>query len=298
MKEKKYYEFLKPDYIYVPFNDRGLLNIKLNMYVYNNALLGKLTNNENIYSTCSGKLINLQTIDTVEGNMNSMVIENDFRERKRKLVGMKRNILTYSKEDMLNKLDEYSLNYFKNIENFIILVEYSKNIDNSDSYTLLNNIDNVLEIIDALSTILGIKNTIIISNSNDHGSTNIITDYIGTYPNIYFRTVNKEYNVNSYDNLKKKIFKKEKNTLVLTLDKIYEIYYVLKKNKIITSKVITIVNNKKQINVNVKINTSVKELLDYLKINAKTVLLKKDTLRESKIENAVITKEVKSIIIK
>lgn len=294
MSEKKYFEFLKPDYIYVPFNDRALLNIKLNSYIYNNQILGKLKNNNNIYSTCSGKIINLQTIQTVEGNMNSIVIENDFREKRKKLVGMKRNIHTYKKEELLEKLDNYSLNYFNKIDNLIIVVEYLKNIDNSDYYTLVNNIDELLEVIDALSEILNISSSVMVANNSDSNSISIITDYIGTYPNIKFTTVNKQY---SNDTLKTKIFKKEQNTVVLTLDKLYEIYYVLKKNKIINSKVISVVHNKKIINVNVKINTSVKELLEYLKITSNKVELKQEVIKELNINNAVVTKEVKSIII-
>ncbi len=294
MSEKKYFEFLKPDYVYVPFNDRALLNIKLNSYIYNNQILGKLKNNNNIYSTCSGKIINLQTIQTVEGNMNSIVIENDFREKRKKLVGMKRNIHTYKKEELLEKLDNYSLNYFNKINNLIIVVEYLKNIDNSDYYTLVNNIDELLEVIDALSEILNISSSVMVANNSDSNSISIITDYIGTYPNIKFTTVNKQY---SNDTLKTKIFKKEQNTVVLTLDKLYEIYHVLKKNKIINSKVISVVHNKKIINVNVKINTSVKELLEYLKITSNKVELKQEVIKEVNINNAVVTKEVKSIII-
>lgn len=295
---KKYYEFLKPNYIYIPFNDRSLLNIKLNMYVYNNQQLGKLKTNENIYSTCSGKLINLQTVETSQGSMNSMVIENDFREKRKKLIGIKRNILTYTKEEMINKLDEYSLNYFNNIDNLIILIEYTKDIDNSDSYTLKENIDEILETIDGLNSILNLKNTIIVANNHDKNSVNVITDYIGTYPNIKFKTVSKEYNSDTYEVLKRKIFKKENNVLILTLDKLYEIYFALKKNKTLNSKVITISNNKQITNVNVKINTSVKELLEYLKMSSNKVYLMKDKQKEVNLNNAVITKELKAIIIK
>lgn len=288
--------FLKPDYIYVPFNDRTLLNIKLNMYVYNNQKLGTLKNGNFIYSTCSGKLVNLETIETVDGKMNSMVIENDFREKRKKRIGMKRNLLTLEKEDMLKRLDKYSLNIFNGFENLIILVEYTRGVDNSDSYTLKDNIDEVLETIDALNTILELKSTIIVSYSHDTLSTNIIRDYIGTYPNIGFTTTSREIKDNDYSSLIKKVYKKEK-ALVITLDKLYEIFYALKKNRTLNSKVITIHYKKNVYNVNVKINTKVKELLNYLKINSNKVLLKKEKLVEVNINNAVITKDLKAIVV-
>lgn len=297
IKDKLYYEFLKPDFVYIPFNDRTLLNIKLNMNVYANKLLGKLSSGENIYSTCSGKIIDLKEIDTVNGKINSMVIENDFREKRSKLTGMRRNLQTYKKEELLEKLEEYSLNYFNDVKNLIVLIEYTKNIDNSDSYTLKENIDEILETLDALQTILNIDLTIVV-NTKDETSLSILYEHIGTYPNIYLDTVSKEYSKESYPNLIKRIYNKEDKTIVLPLDIIYEIFYAIKKNKNLTNKVITLSHNNNLININVKIGTKVKELLNYLNISSTKVFLFKNELKSVNAEEAVITKDLKSICIK
>lgn len=296
VKDKLYYEFLKPDFIYIPFNDRTLLNIKLNMEVLSSSLLGKLNNGENIYCTCSGKIIDLKEIDTVNGKINSMVIENDFREKRSKLVGMKRNLQDLSKEELVNKLKEFSLNYFENVKNLIILVEYTKEKDNSDSYTLKENIDELLETMDALQTILDINLTVV-ANIKDEVSVETICEHIGTYPNLNFETVSKEYTSLSYTNLIKRIYSNDTNSIILTIDKLYEIFYAVKKNKNLTNKVITVSYNKKLINVNVKIGTKVSELLSYLNISATEVLLFKEKIINSSLDS-VITKDLKSIIIK
>lgn len=293
--DKLYYEFLKPDFVYIPFDDRTLLNIKLNMDLKCNKLLGKLSNGENIYSTCSGKLMDLCEVNTVNGKINSMFIENDFRDKRGKLIGMKRNLQAYSKDELINKLEEYSLNYFNNVNNLIVLVEYTKGLDNSDSFTLKENIDGILETLDALSTVLNINITIVV-NSHDEVSENILYEFIGTYPNLNVEDVSKEYNKVSYPNLIKRVYGDD--GLVLTLDKIFEIYYAIKKNKCLTNKVITIVNYKKLINVNVKIGTRIKELLDYLKIDADAVALFKENVIESNPNDSIITKDLKSIVIK
>ena len=293
--DKLYYEFLKPDFVYIPFDDRTLLNIKLNMDLKCNKLLGKLSNGENIYSTCSGKLMDLCEVNTVNGKINSMVIENDFRDKRGKLIGMKRNLQAYSKDELINKLEEYSLNYFNNVNNLIVLVEYTKGLDNSDSITLKENIDGILETLDALSTVLNINITIVV-NSHDEVSENILYEFIGTYPNLNVEDVSKEYTKVSYPNLIKRVYGDD--GLVLTLDKIFEIYYAIKKNKCLTNKVITIVNYKKLINVNVKIGTRIKELLDYLKIDADAVALFKENVIESNPNDSIITKDLKSIVIK
>lgn len=298
IKDKLYYEFLKPDFVYIPFDDRTLLNIKLNMYVYANKVLGKNRNGENIFSTCSGKIIDLKEINTVNGKINSMVVENDFKEKRSKLIGMKRNLQVYNKESLLEKLEEYSLNYFHSVKNLIVLVEYSKNIDNSDAYTLKENIDEILEVIDALGTILDI-NTTVVANNKDEESLENLYEHIGTYPNIYLDTVSKEYKKESYDNLAKRIYKNE-NTVVLTLDTIYEILFAIKKNKNLTNKIISLSYENKLININVKIGTRVEELLSYLniKVSKNKICLYKDELVSVDLESAIITKDLKSIYIK
>ena len=211
---------------------------------------------------------------------------------------MKRNLQVYNKESLLEKLEEYSLNYFNSAKNLIVLVEYSKNIDNSDAYTLKENIDEILEVIDALGTILDI-NTTVVANNKDEESLENLYEHIGTYPNIYLDTVSKEYKKESYENLAKRIYKNE-NTVVLTLDTIYEILFAIKKNKNLTNKIISLSYENKLININVKIGTRVEELLSYLniKVSKNKICLYKDELVSVDLESAIITKDLKSIYIK
>ena len=190
-------------------------------------------------------------------------------------------------------MEKFSLNYFENKKNLIVFVEYKKGIDNSDSYSLSNYVDELLETIDTLENNLALNVTIVV-NSKDEKSLNVLYEHIGTYINLKLETISKEYNKENYNLLAKRFYKNESDTVILALDDIHEIYYAAKKGKNITSKIISISYNKTIYNVNVKLGTEIKELLEYLNINKEEIILYDGTFIKSD-NDGIVTKELKAI---
>ena len=266
-KNKNYLTFITPDFVYIPIHTKTVAYAP-KTYVYDSTLLLIDDNGKQIYSSVSGTLIGLAHVMTSNGRTNSMVIENDFLEKKRSFKGQKRQIFKMKSDEMLDTLDLFNLNYgFLDIESLIISISYDKNYNISDRELLKEKVVELLEIVDALSTSFNIKSVIFAVNEEDDVSYDTINEYIGTYQNFLLTTT--KFNYSEKDKLAKKLIgNNSKKHSVISLCDLDAIGCALKSKRLLKNKFITITggNLKEPIVVYVKIGTCTSELLANLNI--------------------------------
>ena len=104
---QKYITYLSPEFIYVPFDKMELLRIKRSKLVVNNFYLGQREDGSNIFSPVSGKVIGTKRMIFNSGESNTLVIENDFIDRREKL-NPNININKLKKSDIVASLEKYN----------------------------------------------------------------------------------------------------------------------------------------------------------------------------------------------
>ena len=266
-ENKDYEVFITPDFVYIPIHTSNVAYTPKS-YVYDSTLLLIDDNGKQIYSSVSGTLIGLAHVMTSNGRTNSMVIENDFLEKKKSSKGQKRQIFKMKSDEMNEILDLFNLNYgFNNRETLIVTISYDKYTNLNDRALLKEKVIELLEIVDALSSSYDIKSVIFNVNENDLQSYDLINEYIGTYQN--FSVTTSKYNYDEKEKLAKKLLgSKNKDSVVISLCDVESIGYALKSKRLLKNKFVTITNGplKSPIVVYTKIGTCTSELLANLKI--------------------------------
>lgn len=293
-------KFLTPDFVYIPIHAKKV-SFAPKSYVYDSTLLLIDDNKRPVFSSVSGNLIGTTHVMTTNGRMNAMVIENDFLEKRKTSAGRKRQIFKMKKEEMNTILDSFNLNFgFTNKETLMIHLSYDKNTNLNDRFSLKDNVVEILEITDALSSAYDIKSVIFAVPDTDYTSYDILNEYIGTYHNFVLSET--KYNADNKDKSAKKMLGKNKeNYTVITLNDIEAIGNALKSKRLLKNKYVTISgsNLKKPIVAYTKIGICVSELLAWLKIDYKENEIK--VVGSSKItcskNEAVVTRDLESIIL-
>lgn len=299
---KEIKEYLDADYIYVPYNKDYELKVKNHELLNVNSII--LTNGiKNVYSPVSGNIMGLcETI--IDGNLSkAIVIENNFKETS-KLKGSKKDISTYSKEELLNLIKEYNAcNKVIDKENLIINGIDNEPYEETLSYLINNHPDEILECIDALLKILNINKCIFTIKNNDQDNVITLINQIGTYPNIDLKLLPDLYPIANPKVLLNEFHLEEENTSILTVEDIYSIYITLKRKRPLNEKLVTISGNllTKSKVMKVKIGTNIKDIIE------KEFKLKSDDYHiiingllsgyEINSLNAIITPNIRSIFI-
>lgn len=301
----KLINFLNPDYIYVPIKGDYKLKIKNHNYVSLNDVL--LENDKNIiYSSVSGIVEGLSDMIVDGKTMKTIVIENDFKE-KSNLKGIKKNISNYTKEELNNLL--ISLGGFKGklsgntlVVSGIDLEPYEKNM----SYLISSHADKILETIDVLIKILDIHKCFFAIKNNDALNVTSLISQIGTYPNIDLKLLNDLYPIGYKDILIDELVlpaKKESGVIFLTVEDVYNIYHILKRNKPVNEKLVTFSGNllKKSSIINCKIGSRIGDIiennLDLLSDKYYIVINGLLSGYEVKSLNTIITRNIRSVFI-
>lgn len=261
--------FLNPSYLYIPMKDGYTLSVKTNSIINKEDIL--LHNNDNfIYSPVSGKVLGKTNSMKVSNNLaNCIVIENDFKEHVKVRKFANKYINDIDKEKMIEQIKKYNgCTKDFNIEFKHILINGIDRDPYEKTYSFIINKYNskILETIDALATIFNPISTILAVNNNDSLNVINLNNNIGTYPNIRLKLVPDIYPIGFKEVLIKHIFNKKEiseGILYLNIEDIYNIYNVLKRNKPITEKLITIGGNaiEKPFVLNVKIGTSIADII-------------------------------------
>ena len=95
-EETKLYEkFTIPEFVYVPFDDKTkiVLNKESNVFCNNKLCEFK---NKDILSTVSGKAIGIKKMNSSYGIIDTLVVENNFRDKKEKILFVKKSIVNFS----------------------------------------------------------------------------------------------------------------------------------------------------------------------------------------------------------
>ncbi len=269
-------DFLNADFVYYPYKNNIKLKIKLNDYVYKNM---NIFDNGSfpIFSSVSGKCIGTKKMSDKSGKtVDCLVIENDFKEKVQKRIGVKKNINTYTREEVTTLVNKFGifendhenilvgdiLNNHESAETLIINTIESEPYMASELFLVSNYIYEILETVDALMQIFSFKKCLFIIKNNASEIISKAIDYIGTYPNIEIKLIDDLYPIDNYLILKK--YLKIPSSCILKSSTIYKIYLALKRNMALSEKLITITGNA-IINpkvINVKIGTPLKSVIN------------------------------------
>ncbi len=278
--ENNYISFYTPNYVYIPFDTLEKLNLRKNKTVYCGEELGTLNDGNIIYSSISGIIKGAGKVNVENKTMDALVIENDYKDKRFKLNGGKERIDIYKRKEANELLESFNLSGKFNGKKYLV-VDLSVTNNNMENIFILSEKNyEILETIDALITIYSLDMAYIVVNNNK--CQEYLEMYSGIYPNIKFTgkalTSDKIVNYSGND--------------------ILNLYYLLKYNKKVCEKFITVVYGKKQIKiVKTKTNIMIKELIEYLNINYTNITV--ITYDNQKISNydGLITDNIKSIII-
>ena len=282
-KVQEYITYLSPEFIYVPFDNIELLHIKKSKLVYNNTFLGTTNDGSKIFSPVSGKVIGAKEMVYKRGKCKSLVIENDFIDKKEKL-NPTRNLSKTKKSDIVESLKKYGLDNKINSKTTLVVNSlYDKNYDLKDMVINYECYEEILEAIDEFMSAFGMKNCYICVDRNDLYSIEAYNKYINAFLNICMVHSNKKF--------------KDSTCVFYSVEEILAIHKAISLDYMYDNTILTINNGKPTI-VKVKLYTSLVELLEALKIPYKA---KKIYIDNNIIDNPsdfIIDSSVRSVIVK
>ncbi len=282
---------LDPDYICIPLEANTIINVKNK----DKVAIGQKLTDQDIYAPISGKVENLELVDTYLKKMYALKIRNDFKETNIN-TQKKINSQKITKKDLQETLSNFNFAFDK--PNLIINA-----IDDEYQYTqsfyLLDNYENILDLLERMATLLKIKIILALRENNQENINNLLT-YRGMYPSIQIKIVPNLYLLGNDYCLQNFLQIEEAN--VLKVSQIYELDSYLKTKRESRDLYITISGNN-VLNPCV-INTYKGVSLNYLLENIKLVNQESDIYINSLLQgkkvnkdNFIITGDVKSILI-
>lgn len=290
---KKITEYIKPQIIYIPLEDKNGVkyahNVKEGDYIYKGEVVA--VNKEldfPIHSSVSGYVVagNKKIINNGR-KIKCIVVENDFKEKYENRAGTKKDITKYSKEEFISLLKKSGITglggsdfptYIKytsanKFNTFIINGVECEPFITSDYALMKEYAESLLEGIDAILEIMGIPKAIIALKETNEVIINQFKKYIGTYPNISLGFVEDGYPSGWEKSVVEQIlgvtynkYPSEKGILVSNVSTVYAIYDMLKNNRPLTERVVTITGSgiKKPQNVRVKIGALMSEIISHI----------------------------------
>jgi len=281
---------IKPEVIYIPLeNKKGDIYkhlVKEGDYIYKGDVIAV---NEKldfpIHSPVSGYAVCGSSKIIGNGKkIKCVVVENDFKEKYKKSKMIKKEITSYKKEDFIEALrvngisDGGESNYpvfikykMDNIKCLLVNAAETEPFVSCDKALIHNYSESILETIDNILEIMNIPKAIITVKENNIDSIKNINKYIGTFPNIKLKTVDKSY-LNGWERflikntlgIEYNKYPSEKGIVVSDVSTIYAIYEMLEYNRPLTERIITIEGPgiKEKKNVKVKIGTLASEVIN------------------------------------
>ena len=280
---QEYITYLSPEFIYVPFDSIDKLQLSKNKFVNHNTLLGERDNGKKIFSPVSGKVIGAKEMVYKRGKCKSLVIENDFIDKKEKL-NPTRNLSKTKKSDIVESLKKYGLDNKINSKTTLVVNSlYDKNYDLKDMVINYECYEEILEAIDEFMSAFGMKNCYICVDRNDLYSIEAYNKYINAFLNICMVHSNKKF--------------KDSTCVFYSVEEILAIHKAISLDYMYDNTILTINNGKPTI-VKVKLYTSLVELLEALKISYKTKKIYVDNNIIDNPSDFIIDASVRSVIVK
>ena len=275
--------YLSPEFIYVPFDSVDKLQLSKNKLVNHNTLLGERDNGKKIFSPVSGKVIGAKEMIYKSGKCKSLVIENDFIDKKERL-NPTRNLSKTKKSDIVESLKKYGLDNKINSKTTLVVNSlYDKNYDLKDMVINYECYEEILEAIDEFMGAFGMKNCYICVDRNDLYSIEAYNKYINAFLNICMVHSNKKF--------------KDSTCVFYNVEEILAIHKAISLDYMYDNTILTINNGKPTI-VKVKLYTSLVELLEALKIAYKTKKIYVDNNIIDNPSDFIIDASVRSVIVK
>jgi electron transport complex protein RnfC len=285
--------FDAPSRVYIPLinqnDDNVTLLVKKGDKVNIGTIIGKRKGNFRIpiLSSVSGKVIDTCEHHYLNGNLvRCVVIENDFNDTKEDNGKTRKNICKMSKDDFITSIRDAGIigaggagfpTYIKysadNINSLIVNMVECEPFITADYTLVLNNVEYILECIDAILEINGIKQAYIAVKKDNSEIIELLNDYLGTYLKIKLLLVDDNYPSGWERNLVEKVTGRSYATLpaevgviVSNVSTIYAIYEVLKYHKPFIERIVTFTGNglKGNANVKVRVGTLVSDVVESL----------------------------------
>lgn len=259
--------FLSPDYVYIAYDKKYKLGVKINDRVLKEDII--LSNGTDfIYSTVSGSVSGARKM-LVDGEvLPTIILENDFEEKTKSLKSSARNISDIDFEVLKNLVYTYTTYRGPLLGETLIISGIDEDpFEHSYSHIISDFFMELLECIDALCNILKIHKCFLAIKNNDSDNVNKLVNSIGTYPSVDLKLMPDVYPIGMKEILVKELVrssKLDKGIIFLNVLDVLTIYHVLKRRKPITEKLITIGGSAldKTRVVNTKIGTSIKDIID------------------------------------
>lgn len=328
---KKIIDDVKIQIIYVPLESRlGYTykpQVNVGDYVCIDDTIGiNISTDLVLKSSVSGTIVGIEKKYISNGKLvDCLVIENDFKEKYRNKLGKKKDITKYSKESFIYMLQKggvtgmggsdyptfikYDTN--EQIKYLIVNAVECEISSSADSATMYHHTQEILECIDAIIEIMGIEKAYIAVNENNNQVIKRLLKYINTYPNIkIWGTIDaypsgwEKYLVNEITGLTYDKKPSEIGVITDNVSTIYSIYELLKYDRPLTEKIVTIAGTgvKKEANYKVKIGTNFSELMlkidGYKKIK-EPILIAGGYMMGTSIpsDELIITKDLNTILV-
>ncbi len=280
---QEYLTYYSPEFIYIPYDELSLLKLRKDKKILYNTNIGLLNNGDSIFSPVSGKIIGTRKSKFLSGEKNSLVIENDFIDRREKLNPFI-EISNIKKSDINKILESYGL--YQKINSKIILVvesKYDKKIDLGDMVINYESYEEILEAIDELLDLYHIKTCYICIPKEDYISETAFNKYINAFPNMCIVHSKRKF--------------KDSKCVFYSIEDVLAVFRAIHLNYLLDNTMITITKEDTTI-VKVKIYTALTEILKALKITYKGMKIYANGILVDDVVNFVIDKNIRTITIK
>lgn len=329
LPSKKIIDVLKPRLVFIPLiSTLGYkydMVVKVGDYICKGDIVGinKLSNFP-IHASVSGFVIDVVKKYSLDGSLvDTVVIENDFKERYRNKRGKKKYINSYSKLEFINMLRDNGIvnlygsdypsfmNYYdkENIKYLIINGIDDDMFSSTNSMIMYNYTEELLAGIDAVLEIMNIETCYIAVNYSNELVINKLLKYKNTYPNIKIYGIMDGYPSGSELNILNSIMDKnydsipdDLNVIFGNVSLMYAIYEMLLYNRPLTEIFITVSGSgcKDNSNVRVKIGSEISYVMECLGgyKDKKLYMIANDVMRGNSLKNddVIITKDLHTIV--
>ncbi len=329
--KKEMLEFIKPQKIYIPLENKSGIKYKKLVNVGDYVFKGQVVAiNESIdfpiHSSVSGYVVENESNELNTGKkVECISIENDFKEKYKDKLGSIKEISNYSKEEFIKLLKTSEITGLGGSD-FPTFLKY--NTDSKINYLLVNGVEcepyiscdkvvmskymeKILEAVDAILEIMKIKKAYIVVKSSNIESQKVINKYINTYPNIKLALMPDMYPAGWERNVVEVVLHKkydkypvEVGAIVSNVSTIYAIYEMLKYNTPLTERIITITGTgiRKPSNIKVKIGTKLSEIIENIegyKDIKKPIFIAGGPMMGSSLpnDNLIVTKDLNCVLV-
>lgn len=329
--KKEMLEFIKPQKIYIPLENKSGIKYKKLVNVGDYVFKGQVVAiNESIdfpiHSSVSGYVVENEFNELNTGKkVECIAIENDFKEKYKDKLGSIKELSNYSKEEFIELLKTSEITGLGGSD-FPTFLKY--NTDSKINYLLVNGVEcepyiscdkvvmskymeKILEAVDAILEIMKIKKAYIVVKSSNIESQKVINKYINTYPNIKLALMPDMYPAGWERNVVEVVLHKkydkypiEVGAIVSNVSTIYAIYDMLKYNTPLTERIITITGTgiRKPSNIKVKIGTKLSEIIENIegyKDIKKPIFIAGGPMMGSSLpnDNLIVTKDLNCVLV-